>query len=97
MCPGEEHEVEIEPPAEAAGVNEIVHLQGGSTVVDGRETRKYKNSNRPPYLWPETWQMMSNVKKAEEIKKYNNQLWDDVWKDPKVINAIVDLEINQLF
>ena len=36
----------------------------GYTVVNGRTTRRYKGSTRPPKIWPEMWQMMSMKQKA---------------------------------
>jgi hypothetical protein len=54
---------------------------GASTIKEqevqlyesGRTTRTYKNTPRPPYIWPETWQMLSLKQREAEIEKYRNQ------------------------
>ena len=47
----------------------------GGWNIHGRFTRDYKNSPRPPRLWPETWQRMTDPQRFEEEVK-----WEQVRK-----------------
>ena len=50
----------------------IVQRTKGGYLIGGRFVRDYKNSRRPPWIWPEVWKMMhvaAREKEAAELEE----------------------------
>ena len=63
--------VQLEPEMEKRRKELSLMPEG---FVDVRNPRKWTGTSRPAYIWPEVWQMLSEVRKQKAIEWMNERL-----------------------
>ena len=68
---------EVERPPTPKTFPEVYEVAGGH-MVDGRFVRYKKGTTKPPHVWPEHWQILSPMRQAEEIRRWEEAVKKDV-------------------